>query len=529
MRGGRKYNRFTGSASSPEQLLPPDVAELFLGNWDDRIGVTKELKRNRDREAQRPRWIALLAAWTCVGGSLGAQEVNGNREVGERPWHAAVAFADGVGQRSPNPLEILRAAEAEVTLGRGDRALAILSRYSLPDSLAGGAALGALAGAQYLGGDFENAGKTFLQAATYATAMKRAILLTRAGDAYERAGLPAPAGELYQQAGEEMPEVRRWLALRQASVVEDPVMALKLLHSAPLAGRTLAAEIRAAAFEAMGDSAAAIRTLVEAKRFAAAGRVALATGDSARARDLVYRAVATGREDETTAGIKAALDDFPPSTPREHLMLARAQRRFGTTTGALAQAVAAFEAGDSSIATRLFLGELTEASRDRRGAIRIYDAAVRAAGNDTGEAEYRSARAHLRLGERNVSYVAFRAFLENRPQHERAPAALFLMGDLRQDQGRLREADSLFWALHEAWPDDAFASRARTRLAARALLDKDSTSAMAILRAEVEHGGSRARAAHFQLARIARNSGDSATAIREWTALQLFTRRFRAH
>ena len=481
--------------------------------------MTKVLKRDRDHESPRPRWVALLAAWTCVGSSLGAQEINGDREVGQRPWHAAVAFTDGESQRRPNPIEVLRAAEAEVALGRGDRALAILSRHSLPDSLAGGAPVSALAGAQYLGGDFENAGKTFLQAATYATGRKRAILLARAGDAYERAGSPAPARELYQQAGEEMPEVRRWLALRQASVAENPVMALKLLHSAPLAGRTLAAEIRAAAFEAMGDSGAAIRTLAEAQRFAAAGRVALAAGDSARARELVYRAVATGREDETTAGIEAALADFPPSTPREHLMLARALRRFGTTAGALAQAVAAFEAGDSSMATRLFLGQLTEASRDRRGAIRIYDAAVRAGGDDTGEAEYRSARAHLRLGERNVAYVAFRAFLENRPHHERTPAALFLMGDIRQDEGRLREADSLFWALHEAWPMDGFASRARTRLAARALIDKDSTAAMEILRVEVEHGGSRARAAHFQLARIARNAGDSATAIREWTDL----------
>ena len=407
--------------------------------------MTNALKRNRDCESPRQRWMALLAACTCVASSLGAQEVNGDREVGERPWHAAVAFTGGVSQGRPNPIEVLRAAQAEVALGRGDRALSILSRHSLPDSLVGGAPLGALAGAQYLSGDFENAGKTFLQAATYATAMKRAVLLARAADAYERAGLPAPAGELYQQAGEEMPEVRRWLALRQASVAEDPVMALKLLHSAPLAGRTLAAEIRAAAFEAMGDSAAAIRTLAEAQRFAAASRVALAAGDSARARELVYRAVATGRQDETTAGIEAALADFPPSTAREHLMLARAQRRFGTTPGALAQAVAAFEAGDSSMATRLFIGELREARRDRRGAIRVYDAAVRAAGDDTGEAEYRSARAHLRLGERNVAYVAFRAFLENRPHHERAPAALFLMGDLRQDEGRLRVNYGLRW------------------------------------------------------------------------------------
>ena len=43
--------------------------------------------------------------------------------------------------------------------------------------------------------------------------------------------------------------------------------------------------------------------------------------------------------------------------------------------------------------------------------------------------------------------------------------------------------------------------------------------AMDLLRREVENGGANARSAQFQLARLAKESGDETTANREWAAL----------
>ena len=463
--------------------------------------------------------VLLVVASTAAGDPLGAQQGTGLGSNGARPWHAALGLHGEQENETPSSAEILRAAEGEVILGRPTRALSILNRHSLPDSLAGGTPRSVFAAAQYLLGKYIEAGSAFAEAAVYAAGQRRGILRARAGEAYERAGRPIEASSMYHQAGIDFPDARRWLALRQARLAPDPPTALRLLHSAPMAGRTLVAEIRAAALAEIGDLEAAVRTLDGVGLYAAAGRLALGAGDSLRARSLAYRAAEMNRREEAEGGVEAALADFPPESPTEHLIVAKALRRFATPTQALVHARAAFESGDSSMATRLFLGELTEASGDRRGAIRVYDAAVKSGGPDAGEAEYLSARGHLRLRERNVAYAAFSSFVERRPDHDRTPATLFLMGDLRQDQGRLREADSLFRLLHEAWPTDPFASNARSRLAARALLRSDMAEAMEILRLQVEHGGSPARAAQFQLARLAQEVGDSAMAIREWTAL----------
>ena len=496
------------------------VSEVFTKHQMRNLAVGPSLGRKLTETLPWQRLAVLVVVASAVAGdSVNAQDGTGRGSNGERPWHAALGLPGEQENDAPSSAEILRAAQGEVILGRPARALSILNSHSIPDSQAAGIPSGVFAAAQYLLGQYVEAGSAFAEAATYADGLRRGILWARAGEAYERAGQPIEASSMYHQAGIDFPDARRWLALRQASLAPDPPTALRLLHSAPMAGRILVAGIRAAALAEIGDLEAAERNLIEVGLYAAAGRLALEAGDSVRARSLAYRAAEMNRREEAEAGVAAALADFQPESAAEHLIVAKALRRFATAGRALVHARAAFESGDSSMATRLFLGELTEASGDRRGAIRVYDAAVRAGGPDAGEAEYRSARGHLRMRERNVAYAAFSSFLERRPDHDRAPAAFFLMGDLRQDQGRLREADSLFRLLQDTWPTDTFASNARSRLAARALLRKDTAAAMEILRIQVEHGGSPARAAQYQLASLAQEVGDSAMAIREWTAL----------
>jgi soluble lytic murein transglycosylase len=214
-----------------------------------------------------------------------------------------------------------------------------------------------------------------------------------------------------------------------------------------------------------------------------------------------------------------AMDEFPPLTSEEHMAVARAILRYGRAADAVSHSANAVAVGDSSIATLMFHGEVTEASGNRWGALRIYEAAAQPEGEEVGEAAYRHARTYVRLGQRTRALQALRGFLTRYPDHPRAPAATYLMGDLRQDQGRLREADSIFGAINETWPADEFASNARSRLGARALARGDVAGAIEIFLVEVEQRGARARAAHYQIGQLAMEAGDTATAQDEWGIL----------
>ncbi|MCH7775226.1 MAG: transglycosylase SLT domain-containing protein, partial [Gemmatimonadetes bacterium] len=359
----------------------------------------------------------------------------------------------------------------------------------------------------------------FDRAASHAAGVRQGTLRARAAESYERAGLLGRASSLYRQAAIDFPDARGWLALREARVTRDPSRARELLRLAPAAAHELAAEVRATLLAGAGDLGAAAEVLADVGHFAAAGRLALEAGDNGRARELVYRAIAVRDRDEAMTGVEIALAEFPPADEEGHLAVAQAISRYGQAAAAVRHAADAVTAGDSSIGTLLFYAEVTEASGNRWGALRIYEAAAKRGGEEAGEAEYRYARTYVRLRQRTRAFQALSAFLEKYPDHRRAPATTFLMGDLRQDQRKLREADSIFRALSERWPTDEFASSARSRLGARALVEGDLKRSTEIFRAEVEHRGSRARAAQFQIARLAKDAGDTVTALGEWAAL----------
>lgn len=451
--------------------------------------------------------------------SAAAQEVANGDSTWVGPWHASMGLAVRLSSDSVAMADILAGAESALALGRPAQALELLSRHLLPDSMAEGAPLAIHAASQYALGAYVEAGRMFDRAASHAAGVRQGTLRARAAESYERAGLLGRASSLYRQAAIDFPDARGWLALREARVARDPSKARELLRLAPAAAHELAAEVRATLLAGAGDLGAAAKVLADVGHFAAAGRLALEAGDNGRARELVYRAIAVRDRDEAMTGVEIALAEFPPADEEGHLAVAQAISRYGQAAAAVRHAADAVTAGDSSIGTLLFYAEVTEASGNRWGALRIYEAAAKRGGEEAGEAEYRYARTYVRLRQRTRAFQALSAFLEKYPDHRRAPATTFLMGDLRQDQRKLREADSIFRALSERWPTDEFASSARSRLGARALVEGDLKRSTEIFRAEVEYRGSRARAAQFQIARLAKDAGDTVTALGEWAAL----------
>jgi soluble lytic murein transglycosylase-like protein len=464
--------------------------------------------------------FALLAAGVLTGSVSAVAQNGGNGGsswVG--PWHAAMGLAGRLSSDSAGMADVLDAAASELALGRPESALEILSRHLLPDSVAEGAPLAIHAAAQYALGVYVEAGRVFDLAAGHAAGLRRGILRGRAAEAYELGGRNLRAATLYRQAAVDFPDAAGWLALREALITRESKAALELLNQAPLAGGELAAEARAMFLAREGDPGTAAEALADVSHFAKAAELALEAGWNERARDLAYQAIARRDRRQALSGVAMAIEEFPPVTSEEHMAVARAILRYGRAADAVSHSANAVAVGDSSVATLMFHGEVTEASGNRWGALRIYEAAAQPEGEEVGEASYRHARTYVRLGQRTRALQALRGFMTRYPDHPRAPAATYLMGDLRQDQGRLREADSLFGVINETWPADEFASNARSRLGAQALARGDVAAAIEIFLVEVEQRGARARAAHYQIGQLAIEAGDTAAAQDDWGRL----------
>lgn len=459
--------------------------------------------------------VALMAP--CVSAS--AQEVDhaGSRWLG--PWHASISLAERVSSDSAAMADVLAAAESELALGRPENALELLSRHPLPDSMGQGAPLAVYAASQYAIGAFFEAGSVFDVAANHATGLRRGTLRARAARSFERAGVLRKAADLYRQAAFDFPGAAGWMALREAAIIKDETRALELLGLVPEAGGELTATVRAGWLQKAGDDAGAAKVLADVGRYAAAGVLARAAGEDERARELIYRAVAVREPEQALRGVEAALAEFPPASADEHTAVARAILRYGRAADAVSHSAAAVVASDSALEALLFHAEVTEGAANRWGALRVYENAAKLDGEEAAEASYRFARTYVRLRQRTTAIQTLGAFLDKYPDHPRAPAAMFLLGDIRQDQRRVRAADSIFRVLNERWPADRFASDARSRLGARALARGDLDGATAVFRIEVEQGGARSRAAQYQIARLARDAGDTVTALQEWTSL----------
>src|SRR5205823_9026126 len=106
-------------------------------------------------------------------------------------------------------------------------------------------------------------------------------------------------------------------------------------------------------------------------------RLALAHGDSSRARDALYGLMARAPEtDDAAAAVGVALAALPPRTPPERVALARAMKGHGGAADARLEVERALRQGDSSAATLVLAGELFTTAGRYRDAERAYRSAA---------------------------------------------------------------------------------------------------------------------------------------------------------
>src|SRR5207253_515903 len=124
-------------------------------------------------------------------------------------------------------------------------------------------------------------------------------------------------------------------------------------------GAREAGAARAQALLAAGDSVAALEAFAQAGRSLDLARLALAHGDSSRARDALYGLMARAPEsDDAAAAVGVALAALRPRTPPERVALARAMKAHGAAADARLEVEHALRQGDSSAATLVLAGEL---------------------------------------------------------------------------------------------------------------------------------------------------------------------------
>src|SRR5207244_2064291 len=118
---------------------------------------------------------------------------------------------------------------------------------------------------------------------------------------------------------------------------------------------------RARALLLAGDTTRALDAFARAGRGGTldAARLALATGDSTRARTLLYALLTRDPlSDDAAAGVTLALGPLPPRAAAEHVALARALNRRTTTRDARIHVEHALRSGDSRATTPLLDGAL---------------------------------------------------------------------------------------------------------------------------------------------------------------------------
>lgn len=437
-----------------------------------------------------------------------------------RPWHAAETLLDAAA-RTPrqDPEFIVQGARADLHARRYDRARSLLVGQPWLADYAGGDALAVLGEAESQLGMPARAAQRFSAARERTHGARAGILAIRAAVSFEAAGQLDSAAFYYSAARSSgLSSIEPWLRLREARVLRDTSVALRLLSGLPPVVAREATAARAAALLAAADSQAARRAFHEAGKSLLSARLALTLGDSAAARAELYGLFARAPEsDDAASGVSLAHGPLPARTPAERVALARVLRLHGAPAEAREQVTRAVAAGDTSGATQMLIGELSATLGRYRDAEQAYRSAARDSAW-TPLALYRRARVLLRLADPGAS-EALAGFAENYPADTAAPTALYLLGDYLADRGDGAGSERWLAELTRRYPVDARASLARFRLAAAARRRGATDSAARLYAVEVAVGGSQRAAARYWLARMARERGDSAGADSMWRAL----------
>lgn len=461
-------------------------------------------------------WPLVTSAQTAAGATQRAESL----WLAGRPWHAAETLLDAAA-RAPrqDPHFIVQGARAELQARRYDRARSLLVGQPWLGDYAGGDALAVLGEAELQLGMPARAAERFAAARVRTQGARAGLLAIRAAVAFESAGQLDSAAFYYAAARTDgLAAIDPWLRLREARVRRDTTVAFRLLTGLPPVVAREATAARAAALLAAADSQAARRAFRDAGKSLLSARLALMLGDSTAARAELYGLFARAPEsDDAASGVTLAHGPLPARTPAERVALARALRAHGAAAEARELASRAVAAGDTSGATRMFVGELSATL----GRYRDAEAAYRAAAGDpawTPLALYRRARVLVRLADPGAA-EALAGFAETYPADTAAPTALYLLGDHLADRGDAAGAERWLAELTRRYPVDARSSLARFRLAAAARRRGASDSAARLYAVEIAVGGAQRAAARYWLARLAREHGDSARADSMWRAL----------
>ena len=439
-----------------------------------------------------------------------------------RPWHAAETLL-AAARRDPNPnaFLIVEGAKAEVLAKRYERARTLLIAQPWLNDYADGEALAVLAQAEYGLSRYAEAASHFELARARAPGVRASLLAVRAGVAFDAAGQPDSAAAAFKvaRAGGKLATIDSWLRVRQARVTADSVAARELLADVPAPAARAVPLARARSLLLAGDTTRALDAYAVAGKGLEVARLALAVGDSARARAALYGLLAAAPlSDDGAAGVAFALGPLPPREPAEHVAVARALNRRSTTRDARIHVEHALRRGDSSSATLLLDGELLVASGRLREAVRAYATAAARDSTVTPLATYRRARVLVRLGDPNAA-VALSGFAQRYPNDSAAPGALYILADLLDGRGDWPGAARWYGELIARYPGDPRSSLARFRLAARAESVGQLDSAARFYQAEVDAAGSQRAAARFWLGKMAAAGGDSSKARSIWVAL----------
>ena len=476
-------------------------------------------------------WIAALAGDLLLASSSRAQTAvppdhtatyrADSLRLSGRPWHAAETLL-AAARRDPNPnaFLIVEGAKAEVHARRYEHARTLLAGQPWLLDYLDGEALAVLAQAEFGVGRFAEAAAHFQTARAHAPAARAPLLAVRAGVAFDAAGQADSASAAFAaaRAGGKLASIDTWLRLRQARVTRDTASAEQLVADLPLPAARDVPVARARSLLLAGDTTRALEAFAKAGKGLDAARLALATGDSARGRTLLYSLLARDPlSDDAAAAVSLALGPLPPRAPDEHVAMARALNRRTSVRDARIHVERALRAGDSSAATLLLYGELLVSSGRFRDAVRAYAAAAR----DSGArplATYRRARVLVRLGD-STAFAALSGFAERYPTDSAAPGALYILGDMNDSRDEWVQAGRWYGELIKRYPADARASLARFRLAAHAESAGHADSAASLYQSEIDAAGPQRTAARFWLGKMADARGDSAQARSIWLAL----------
>lgn len=99
------------------------------------------------------------------------------------------------------------------------------------------------------------------------------------------------------------------------------------------------------------------------------------------------------------------------------------------------------------------------------------------AGSDDSDEAWDTARSQFNRGQLGTARIAFERFVQMYPEHDNAPLALYLMGDILEQEGRLEEAVQGFLRVRELFPTSDRVPQALYRVGALYVLLGDNGQA----------------------------------------------------